>query len=75
VPIRFRAEPYPQNFTTSVVDIKIADLANTRDVIQPGAKAIELAASRSGLKSGLAWVIGMEMPTRSIIRVRVALAR
>jgi hypothetical protein len=73
--ITYRAGPFPAVFRTVTVDVAMADLAASRDLVQPAAKAIELAAAKAGIKTGLAWVMSMDMPTRSAIRVKVGLAK
>jgi hypothetical protein len=75
VVVRFAAGPLPKALKTITVDVKMADLAGTADLVQPAAKAIELAAAKAGMKSGTAWVISMAMPTKAAIRVKVALAK
>jgi len=75
VAIRYAAEPLPKAYKTITVDVKMADLAGTGDLVQPAAKAIELAAAKAGMKSGIAWIVSMKMPTKAAISVKVALAK
>jgi hypothetical protein len=75
VAVKFWGEAFPKAFKTYTVDLSVADLAANADLVQPAEKAIEKAAAKAGVKSGLAWIIEMKMPTRGSIRVKVGLAR
>lgn len=75
VAITYKAEGYPLFFKTVVVEMKFADLRSTKDLVQPGAKAIELAAAKAGMKAGLAWILKMELVDHSRIRATVGLAK
>lgn len=75
VEVKFSVASLPKAYKTVTVDVTMADLAATKDLIQPAAKAIELAAAKAGLKAGTAWILDMKMPTPKAIRVKVGLAR
>jgi hypothetical protein len=75
VALQFGAEPLPAALKTVVVVFTLADLARTKDVVQPAAKAIELAAAKARMKSGMAWIVEIEMPSRGAFRATVALAK
>jgi hypothetical protein len=75
VDVKFSAGKLPKVYKTITVDVKMADLAASGDLVQPAAKAIELAAAKAGMKSGIAWVTSMKMPTKSAIKVKVSLAK
>jgi hypothetical protein len=75
VALKFKAGPYPLFYKTLTVDITIADLKAGKELLQPAAKAIELAAAKAGLGSGTAWIVGMSMPSPTVIQVKVALAK
>ncbi len=69
-----RSAPPPRAAKTITVDISLRGLAGTGDAVQPGIKAIELAAAKAGWRSGLAWVLGMQWRAPDVLRARVALA-
>jgi hypothetical protein len=75
VALQFGAEPLPAALKTVVVVFTLADLARTKDVVQPAAKAIELAAAKARMKSGMAWIVEIKMPSRGAFRATVALAK
>jgi hypothetical protein len=72
--LRYRAERMPAAKATLVVDFKLSELAAGAGLVQPAEKAIELAAAKARMRSGLAWIVSMEMPTQSSFRARVQLA-
>jgi hypothetical protein len=75
VAFRFSPEPLPKALKTVIVNFTLADLARTKDVVQPAAKAIALAAAKARMKSGLAWIVEMKMPARGAFRAKVGLAK
>ncbi len=75
VDLKYKAGPYPKVYKTITVDITIADLKVGKELLQPATKAIELAAAKAGLSSGTAWIVGMSMPSRAVIRVKVSLSK
>jgi hypothetical protein len=75
ISVSFRVDAFPKAVSTPTIDLKIADLMGSSGIVQPGAKAIELAAAKAKLKSGVAWIISMKMPDKKTIRVKVGLAR
>jgi len=61
--------PMPPKVWKSVeVEIKVAELAAGGDAVQPGARAIELAARKLKLKKGQAWIERMELVSPGLIR-------
>lgn len=74
VSLRYRAPEMPEAKATVVVDFKLADLARGRLLVQPAEKAIELAAAKAHMRSGLAWVVEMAMPSPQSFRAKVRLA-
>ncbi|MGA2546423.1 MAG: hypothetical protein ABSF43_07750 [Rectinemataceae bacterium] len=75
VAFRFSPEPLPKALKTVIVNFTLADLARTKDAVQPAAKAIELAAAKARMKSGLAWIVEMKMPAHGAFRAKVGLAK
>ncbi|HTX72105.1 MAG TPA: hypothetical protein VMC79_04705 [Rectinemataceae bacterium] len=72
--VRVRSAPPPRAKKTVTVDLSLSELAKTGDAVQPDLRAIEVAATRLGWTSGLAWIIDMSWRGLDTIRVRVALA-
>ena len=58
------------------VELKMADLVGPGgEIAQPGLRAIEMAASKTGWPSGLAWVESMSLQRSGSLRVVVRLSR
>lgn len=74
VSVNYRAAAMPEAKATVVVDFKLSDLAKGRSLVQPAEKAIAIAAAKSHLSSGVAWIVEMEMPTPQSFRAKVRLA-
>ena len=68
-----RSAPPPRAAKTLIVDIRLSELARTGDLIQPGIKAMDLASSRAGWDSGLAWVLSMKWRAPDVLRATVGL--
>jgi len=64
----------PKAQKTLVVEFSLADLARTGDQVQPADRALALAAAKSGLKSGSAWIIDMTMSSKSLFRAKVGVS-
>jgi hypothetical protein len=75
VPVRFPAQVYPKALRVVQVAFTMADLAASKDLVQPSLKAIRLAAVKAGFKAGTAWILDMAMPAPGTFRVQVALAK
>lgn len=75
VNLEFTAEPFPKARKTVVVRFRLLDLIRGGELVQPAAKAMRLAAAEAGMKSGMAWIGEMAMPSRGEFRARVLLAR
>lgn len=69
-----RSAPPPRAAKTLTVDIRLPELARTGDLVQPGIRAIELASTKAGWESGLAWVIAMKWRRPDLMRATVGLA-
>lgn len=74
VDLRYSAPRAPKAAKTIVVDFKLAELSRGRDLVQPAERAIELAASKAGMASGLAYIASMEMPSPQSFRAKVELS-
>ena len=75
VSVRFPAQSYPKALRVVQVAFTMADLAASKDLVQPSLKALHLAAQKAGLSSGTAWILDMAMPSPGTFRVRVALSK
>ncbi len=75
VNLEFTAGPLPKARKTVVVRFRLSDLIKGGKLVQPAARAMRLAAAEAGLKSGMAWIGEMTMPSRGEFRARVLLAR
>lgn len=72
VKVELRSPPPPAAWKTTVVEMQVADLAAARELVQPGTKAIELAALKLKLKKGSAWIESIERPSPGKIKATVA---
>ncbi len=75
VALKYGVGALPAALKTVTVNFKLADFARTKDTIQPATKAIQLAVAKAGMKSGLAWIVEMDMPSKGSFRAKVALAK
>ena len=75
VALRYSVGPLPKALKTVTVDFTLAELAKAKSLVQPAAKAIQLAAAKAGMKTGLAWIIGMEVAGKGDFRATVGLAK
>jgi hypothetical protein len=75
VKVELKAPPPPKAWKTAVVEFKVAALAAGGDAVQPGARAIELAARQLKLAKGLAWIESIELKSPGLIRATVGFAR
>lgn len=75
VAIKFQAGPFPKVWKTIDVVFAFKDIVQGGEAVQPAAQAIQLAAAKAGLKSGLAWIVDMRMPTKGNFKARVSLAK
>lgn len=75
VKVELKGAPPPKAWKTAVVEFKAAELAARGDAVQPGARAIELAAAKLKLSKGLAWVESIGLASPGLIRATVAFAK
>jgi len=75
VDFKIEAQKLPRAQKTVTVDFSLADLAKTGDLLQPSDKALLLAAADAGMRSGVAWIIEMQMPAKGQFRATVGLSR
>lgn len=71
---KVRSSPPPRAKKTVSVDLRFSELAATGESVQPGIKAIELAAAKAGWRSGHAWILSMKWRGSGVLRATVALA-
>lgn len=65
--------PHPQREV--VVRFSLASLATRGGIVQPGTRAIELAARKAGWASGRAWILDLSLQSSTEFEARVALAK
>ena len=75
IPVRLRADPPPAAERQIEVQFSLRDLASGRALIQPALYAMRLAATKAGMKSGLAWIVRMDFVAPRTIGATVGLAR
>jgi hypothetical protein len=75
VALSLEALALPRAQKTVTVDFSLADLARSKDLLQPADKAILLAAAKAGMRSGSAWVLDIRMIGRGKFRAKLGLAK
>ena len=75
VALKFRAGPFPKAWKTIDVAFGFSDIVKGGEAVQPAAEAMKLAAAKAGLKSGLAWIVDMKMPSKGQFSAKVGLAK
>jgi len=75
VAVEFVSAPLPKVWKSAEVEIKVAELAAGGDAVQPGARAIELAARKLKLTKGRAWIESIELVSPGLIRAKVNFAK
>jgi hypothetical protein len=75
VPLRFFAPAYPMALRVVTVNFFLGDLTTGGDLVQPSLEAMRLAVAKSGLSSGSAWIVGMDMPSPGAFRAKVGLSK
>jgi hypothetical protein len=74
VNVTYQAAAMPEAKAEVVVEFKLSELAKGSGFVQPAEKAIALASAKAHMRSGLAWVVEMEMPSPQSFRAKVRLA-
>jgi hypothetical protein len=72
--LRMKVSPQPKAKSVVVVSFSLAELTKGRAILQPAERAIALAAAKSGMSSGLARIVSIEMPDSKSFRAKVALS-
>jgi hypothetical protein len=75
VPLRLSAPPPPKAQITVTVQFRLRDLASGRGIAQPAIRAMQLAAAKAGMRSGIAWIVEMARVAPGTLRAKVGLAR
>jgi len=75
VALKFTAGSFPAALKTVAVSFGLSDIVKGGEAVQPAAKAMQLAAAKAGMKTGMAWIEEMTMPARGEFRARVSLAK
>jgi hypothetical protein len=75
VDVKFKAGPYPKATKTIDVQFSFSDIVKGGEAVQPAEKAIQLAAAKAGMKSGTAWILDMQMPSKGEFSAKVGLAK
>ena len=75
VAIKFTAGTFPAALKTVAVSFGLSDIVKEGEAVQPAAWAMQLAATKAGMKTGSAWIVEMTMPARGEFRARVSLAK
>jgi hypothetical protein len=74
VPVRLSAAAPPKARATVTVEFGLKDLRSGGGIVQPAVRAMQLAAAKAGIKSGIAWIVEMERVSTGMLRAKVGLA-
>jgi hypothetical protein len=75
VPLKISAAPPPKAQATVSVRFGFKELASAKGSVQPALRAMQLAAAKAGMKSGIAWIVEMSLVDPGMLSATVGLSR
>jgi hypothetical protein len=75
VPLKISAALPPKAQATVSVQFSFKELASAKGSMQPALRAMQLAAAKAGMKSGIAWIVEMSLVAPGMLSAKVGLSR